>query len=137
MIEAAVLPLRDLVVFPRMVSPIFVGREGSLLAVQEAQNKEQTVIGLTQHDPDLDHPGVGRFPADRRGDGGGAVAANAGWLALRAGAGTPPCGDRGVHPHDSVSDGASPRHHGAASGGPSNAGPHAFGSGPVRALRPA
>ena len=40
-IEAAVLPLRDLVVFPRMVSPIFVGREGSLLAVQEAQLKEQ------------------------------------------------------------------------------------------------
>src|SRR5687768_583838 len=61
MIEAAVLPLRDLVVFPRMVSPIFVGREGSLLAVQEAQNKEQTVIGLTQHDPDLDHPGPEDF----------------------------------------------------------------------------
>src|SRR5512145_182831 len=61
MIEAAVLPLRDLVVFPRMVSPIFVGREGSLLAVQEAQNKEQTVIGLTQFDPDLDHPSVDDF----------------------------------------------------------------------------
>jgi ATP-dependent Lon protease len=61
MIEAAVLPLRDLVVFPRMVSPIFVGREGSLLAVQEAQNKEQTVIGLTQYDPDLDHPGPDDF----------------------------------------------------------------------------
>src|SRR5574342_72680 len=61
MIEAAVLPLRDLVVFPRMVSPIFVGREGSLLAVQEAQRKEQTVIGLTQHDPDLDNPGPDDF----------------------------------------------------------------------------
>src|SRR5215217_1981729 len=61
MIEAAVLPLRDLVVFPRMVSPIFVGREGSLLAVQEAQNKEQTVIGLTQHDADLDNPGTEDF----------------------------------------------------------------------------
>jgi ATP-dependent Lon protease len=60
-IEAAVLPLRDLVVFPRMVSPIFVGREGSLLAVQEAQMKEQTVIGLTQHDADLDTPGPGDF----------------------------------------------------------------------------
>jgi ATP-dependent Lon protease len=60
-IEAAVLPLRDLVVFPRMVSPIFVGREGSLLAVQEAQLKEQTVIGLTQHDADLDTPGPGDF----------------------------------------------------------------------------
>ena len=61
MIEAAVLPLRDLVVFPRMVSPIFVGREASLLAVQEAQHKEQTVIGLTQTDADLDNPGVGDF----------------------------------------------------------------------------
>ena len=61
LIEAAVLPLRDLVVFPRMVSPIFVGREASLMAVQEAQRKEQTIIGLTQTDPDLDHPGVGDF----------------------------------------------------------------------------
>ena len=61
MIEAAVLPLRDLVVFPRMVSPIFVGREASLLAVQEAQHKEQTVIGLTQTDADLDNPGPGDF----------------------------------------------------------------------------
>src|SRR5262245_17141418 len=61
LIEAAVLPLRDLVVFPRMVSPIFVGREASLLAVQEAQHKEQTVIGLTQTDADLDTPGPGDF----------------------------------------------------------------------------
>jgi ATP-dependent Lon protease len=61
LIEAAVLPLRDLVVFPRMVSPIFVGRAGSLIAVQEAQRKDQTVIGLTQHDPEIDQPGVGDF----------------------------------------------------------------------------
>jgi ATP-dependent Lon protease len=56
LIEAAVLPLRDLVVFPRMVSPIFVGREASLLAVQEAQVKNQTVIGLVQKDPELEDP---------------------------------------------------------------------------------
>ena len=43
-IEAPVLPLRDLVVFPRMVSPIFVGREASLLAVQEAQARNQEYI---------------------------------------------------------------------------------------------
>jgi ATP-dependent Lon protease len=61
MIEAAVLPLRDLVVFPRMVSPIFVGREASLLAVEEAQRKEQTIIGLTQTDAEMDNPGVGDF----------------------------------------------------------------------------
>ncbi|MBI5822556.1 MAG: endopeptidase La [Chloroflexi bacterium] len=61
LIEAVVLPLRDMVIFPRMVSPIFVGREASLLAVQEAQHKEQTVIGLTQKDPELDDPNAEDF----------------------------------------------------------------------------
>ncbi|NUQ83797.1 MAG: endopeptidase La [Anaerolineales bacterium] len=60
-IQAAVLPLRDLIIFPRMVSPIFVGREASLLAVEEAQRKGLTVIGLTQTDPEQDHPGIGDF----------------------------------------------------------------------------
>ena len=61
LITALVLPLRDLVIFPRMVSPIFVGREGSLLAVQEAQMNNQTVIGLTQRDPEIDNPGAEDF----------------------------------------------------------------------------
>src|SRR3989304_2052453 len=61
LIEAVVLPLRDMVIFPRMVSPIFVGREASLLAVQEAQRKEQTVIGLTQKDPELNDPSAEDF----------------------------------------------------------------------------
>jgi ATP-dependent Lon protease len=56
LIEASVLPLRDLVVFPRMVSPIFVGREASLLAVQEAQAKNHTLIGLVQRDAELEDP---------------------------------------------------------------------------------
>lgn len=61
LITAIVLPLRDLVVFPRMVSPIFVGREASLLAVQEAQMKDQTVIGLSQRDPEIEEPGTDDF----------------------------------------------------------------------------
>ena len=61
LIEAAVLPLRDMVIFPRMVSPIFVGREPSILVVQGAHHKEQTVIGLTQRDPELDEPGEDDF----------------------------------------------------------------------------
>ncbi len=61
LIEALVLPLRDLVVFPRMVSPIFVGREPSLLAVQEAQKNEHTVIGLSQKDTEQENPGSGDF----------------------------------------------------------------------------
>ena len=55
-IEAAVLPLRDLVVFPRMVAPIFIGRESSLLSVQEAQARNRTVIGLVQKDAEVDDP---------------------------------------------------------------------------------
>src|SRR3972149_8945414 len=48
LIECPVLPLRDLVVFPRMISPVFVGREASMLAIEEAQAEEQTVIALVQ-----------------------------------------------------------------------------------------
>ncbi len=61
LIEAAVLPLRDMVIFPRMVSPIFIGREASLLALEEAHIKEQTLIGLTQRDPDVEEPGPEDF----------------------------------------------------------------------------
>ena len=56
LIEAPVLPLRDLVIFPRMVSPMFVGRESSMLAVQDAEAKNQTLIGLVQKDPEVRGP---------------------------------------------------------------------------------
>jgi len=61
LIECPVLPLRDLVVFPRMVSPIFVGRETSLLAIEDAQLNDQTVIALTQRDAEVDEPGPQDF----------------------------------------------------------------------------
>jgi ATP-dependent Lon protease len=61
LIECAVLPLRDVVVYPHMVSPLFVGREVSLLAVEEAQAEDQTVIALLQRDPDQDEPGPEDF----------------------------------------------------------------------------
>lgn len=60
-IECPVLPLRDMVVFPRMISPVFVGREASILAVEEAQMEDETMIALAQHDPDLDEPGPEDF----------------------------------------------------------------------------
>ncbi len=59
--EAFVLPLRDLIVFPRMVSPVFVAREASLQAIQKAQALNRTVIGLTQKDPDQETPGPDDF----------------------------------------------------------------------------
>ncbi len=61
--EALVLPMRDLVVFPRMVSPIFVDNEAALLTLQTAQERNQTVIGLTQKDPEQNAPKAGDFLA--------------------------------------------------------------------------
>jgi ATP-dependent Lon protease len=60
-IECAVLPLRDLVVYPHMVAPIFVGRESSLLAIEEAQMENQTMIALTQRDANQDDPALEDF----------------------------------------------------------------------------
>jgi len=60
-IEALVLPLRDIVVFPHMVTPVFVSREASLLAIQEAHKHDRTIIGLTQRDSDLEDPGPQDF----------------------------------------------------------------------------
>ncbi len=56
LIECPVLPLRDLVVFPRMVSPLFLSQELALLAVEDAQLKDQTVIAVSQRDPDIEDP---------------------------------------------------------------------------------
>jgi len=55
-IEALVLPMRDLVVFPHMVSPIFVDNEAAILTLQTAHERNQTVIGLTQKDPENSTP---------------------------------------------------------------------------------
>ncbi len=60
-IEALVLPLRDIVVFPHMVTPVFVAREASLLAIQEAHEHDKTIIGLIQRDSDVENPGPQDF----------------------------------------------------------------------------
>jgi ATP-dependent Lon protease len=56
MVICPVLPLRDLVIFPRMVSPVFIGRDRSLQAIEAAQIEDQTVIALVQRDPEEDDP---------------------------------------------------------------------------------
>ena len=56
LIDAPLIPLRDLVVYPNMVTPLFVGRETSLLAIQAAQAGGQTVIGAAQLDPSVPDP---------------------------------------------------------------------------------
>jgi ATP-dependent Lon protease len=56
LIECPVLPLRDLVIYPHMVAPVFVGREASLLAIEEAQMDNRTMIALCQRDSSIDNP---------------------------------------------------------------------------------
>lgn len=50
------LPLRDIVVFPQMVSPLFVGREKSVKALEEAMNNDKTIILCAQKDASIDDP---------------------------------------------------------------------------------
>ncbi len=59
LIEAPLIPLRDLVVYPNMVTPLFVERESSLLAIQAAQAEGRTVIGAAQLDPNIAIPTPG------------------------------------------------------------------------------
>jgi ATP-dependent Lon protease len=61
LIECPVLPLRDLVIYPHMVAPVFVGREASLLAIEEAQMDNQTMIALSQRDSTIDNPRLTDF----------------------------------------------------------------------------
>jgi RNA polymerase sigma factor (sigma-70 family) len=51
-----ILPLRDGVYFPRTLFPIFVGREKSLRALDEAQAKDRYVLVLTQKQGSVDDP---------------------------------------------------------------------------------
>ena len=52
-----VLPLRDIVVFPNMIVPLFVGRPKSVAALREAMRADKHVLLLTQRDSALDDPG--------------------------------------------------------------------------------
>ncbi len=50
------LPLRDIVVFPGMVVPLFVGREKSVAALEAAMTGEKEIFLLAQLDPGCDDP---------------------------------------------------------------------------------
>ena len=51
------LPLRDIVVFPFMVAPLFVGRAKSVQALSEAMNRDKVVFLATQKKAGVDNPG--------------------------------------------------------------------------------
>jgi len=52
-----VLPLRDIVVFPEMVAPLFVGRDKSVRALEMVEEGENEIMLVAQRDPSVDDPG--------------------------------------------------------------------------------
>ncbi len=53
-----VLSLRDVVVYPHMVIPLFVGRERSVKALDEAMNVDKRILLITQKSPETEEPGA-------------------------------------------------------------------------------
>ena len=51
-----VLPVRNLVLFPGVVSPILIGRESSKVLIQKAEKKHFTIGVVTQRDPEVEMP---------------------------------------------------------------------------------
>ena len=53
-----ILPLRDIVVFPHMIVPLFVGRDKSVKALEKVVDEEKEILLVTQKDGGLEDPGV-------------------------------------------------------------------------------
>lgn len=57
--DAPLIPLRDLVIYPHMVTPLFISRESSLAALHAAQESKSPIVCATQKDSDIDLPAPG------------------------------------------------------------------------------
>jgi len=55
-VDLPVLPLRDVVVYPHMVIPLFVGRERSIRALEEAMNRDKEILLVAQKNASEDEP---------------------------------------------------------------------------------
>jgi len=55
-ISLPLLPLRDIVVFPNMVIPLFVGRDKSISALNDVMKKDKKIILVTQKNSEIDDP---------------------------------------------------------------------------------
>jgi len=56
-LELPVLPLRDVVVYPHMVIPLFVGRDKSMKALEAAMEGDSRILLVAQKQPETDDPG--------------------------------------------------------------------------------
>ena len=54
--KSPLLPLRDIVVYPKMIVPLFVGRPKSINALQKAVDNDQNIVLATQKDPTIEDP---------------------------------------------------------------------------------
>jgi ATP-dependent Lon protease len=57
-LEYPLLPVRDTVVFPHMVTPLFVGRDRSLRAVEAATDNDSTIVVVAQKEPEIQDPTI-------------------------------------------------------------------------------
>ena len=67
------LPLRDIIIFPHMVVPLFVGRKKSINALESAMSADKNILLSAQHNAKMDDPGPDQiYPIGtvREGEGG-------------------------------------------------------------------
>jgi len=62
-IALPVLPLRDIVVFPNMIVPLFVGREKSIKALEAVMAEDKQIILVTQTEAEIEDPDAGALYA--------------------------------------------------------------------------
>ena len=62
-IALPVLPLRDIVVFPHMIVPLFVGREKSIKALEAVMAEDKQIILVTQTEAEIEDPDAGALYA--------------------------------------------------------------------------
>ena len=59
LLDCALIPLRDLVMYPRMITPLFIGRQRSIAAADAAAHEGHHVILTAQRDGEIQVPGPG------------------------------------------------------------------------------
>jgi ATP-dependent Lon protease len=57
-LEYPLLPVRDTVVFPHMVTPLFVGRDRSIKALEATTDDDSTIVVATQREPEIQDPTI-------------------------------------------------------------------------------
>ena len=100
-LRVPLLPLRDIIVFPHMVVPLFVGRQKSIRALEEAMGKQKSILLAAQKDAKTNEPAEddiyrvgtlgsvkGLSPADVRASGARIMLSNTYHLALQPGVAT-------------------------------------------------